>query len=72
LGDLRWLHNQRLQCIVNSLSDRVAQPGMRLGAIDSTVDSVFGKQIEAAYLGYNPYKPGRNSCHPIIAIDVTT
>ena len=72
LDDLRWIHNQRLQRIVTGLSDRVAQPGKRLVAIDSTVDSVFGEQIEAADLGYNPHKPGRNSYHPLLAVDVAT
>jgi hypothetical protein len=72
LDDLRWIHNQHLQSIVTCLSDHVAQPGKRLVAIDSTVDSVFGEQIEAADMGYNPHKPGRNSYHPILAVDVAT
>ena len=57
LGDLRWLHNLGLEGIVSGLSDQVAQPGMWLVAIDSTVASVFGQQIEGAERGYNPISP---------------
>ena len=58
LAQMRWLHNLGLQRIVTGLSDRVLRAGQRLVAIDSTVVSVFGGQIEGAERGYNPHKPG--------------
>lgn len=70
LGDMRWLHNLGLEGIVTGLSDRVARAGMWLVAIDSTVVSVFGQQIQGAERGYNPHKPGRDSYHPLLAVDV--
>jgi hypothetical protein len=70
LGDMRWLHNLGLERIVTALSDSVAQKGMWLVAVDSTVASVFGQQIQGADRGYNPHKPGRDSYHPLLAVDV--
>ena len=70
LGDISWLHNLGLEGIVTNLSHRVAQPGMWLVAVDSTVVSVFGQQIQGADRGYNPHKPGRDSYHPLLAVDV--
>lgn len=70
LSDVRWRHNLGLEGIVTALSDRVAQKGLWLVAVDSTVTSVFGHQIEGADRGYNPHKPGRDSYHPLMAVDV--
>ncbi len=70
LGGMRWLHNLGLERIVTALSDCVAQKGMWLVAVDSTVTSVFGQQIQGADRGYNPHKPGRDSYHPLLAVDV--
>ena len=70
LGQMRWVHNLGLERIVTGLSDRVVRAGQRLVAVDSTVTSVFGEQIEGAERGYNPHKPGRDSYHPILAVDV--
>lgn len=69
---MRWVHNLGLERIVTKLSDCVANTGQRLVAIDSTVTSVFGNQIQGAERGYNPHKPGRDSYHPILAVDVDT
>jgi hypothetical protein len=70
LADIRWSHNLGLERIVSGLSERVRQSGQRLVAIDSTVVSVFGEKIEGAERGYNPHKPGRDSYHPLLAVDV--
>ena len=72
LTEMRWSHNLGLQRIVTGLSDRVLNAGQRLVAIDSTVVSVFGEKIEGAERGYNPHKPGRDSYHPLLAVDVGT
>jgi hypothetical protein len=72
LSGMRWAHNQGLQRIVTRLSDRVRRAGERLVAIDSTVVSVFGEKIEGAERGYNPHKPGRDSYHPLLAVEVGT
>jgi hypothetical protein len=69
---MRWVHNLGLERIVTGLSDRVLKAGQRLVAVDSTVTSVFGEQIEGAERGYNPHKPGRDSYHPILAVDVAS
>ena len=70
LADMRWSHNLGLERIVTGLSERVREDGPRLVAIDSTVVSVFGEKIEGAERGYNPHKPGRDSYHPLLAVDV--
>ena len=72
LGQMRWRHNLELQKIVTGLADKLLKPGQRLIAVDSTVTSVFGHQIQGADLGYNPHKPGRDSYHPLLAVDVAT
>ncbi|MEJ2475713.1 MAG: IS1380 family transposase [Desulfobacterales bacterium] len=70
LKQLTWRHNLALEKVVTHLHHRVAKPAKALIAIDSTVSTVFGQQIEAAQRGYNPHKPGRNSYHPLLAVDV--
>jgi hypothetical protein len=70
LKSLGWRHNLALESIVTGLSQRVTKPGAQFVAIDSTVTTVFGQQIEGAERGYNPHKPGRNSYHPLLAVDV--
>ena len=70
LKTMTWHHNLELEKIVTGLSHRVAKPGKLLCAIDSTVDTVFGQQIQGAGPGYNPHKPGRNSYHPLLAVNV--
>ena len=70
LKSLGWRHNLALESIVTGLSQRVTKPGTQFVAIDSTVATVFGQQIEGAERGYNPHKPGRNSYHPLLAVDV--
>ena len=70
LKALTWRHNLALESIVTRLSQRVTKPGTQVVAIDSTVATVFGQQIEGAERGYNPHKPGRNSYHPLLAVDV--
>ena len=70
LAEMRWSHNLGLERIVTGLSERVRKDGQRLVAIDSTVVRVFGEKIEGAERGYNPHKPGRDSYHPLLAVDV--
>ena len=70
LKALTWRHNLALESILTRLSQRVTKPGTQVVAIDSTVATVFGQQIEGAERGYNPHKPGRNSYHPLLAVDV--
>jgi len=70
LKSLSWRHNLALESIVTGLSQRVTKPGTQFVAIDSTVATVFGQKIEGAERGYNPHKPGRNSYHPLLAVDV--
>ena len=70
LKTLTWHHNLALERIVTGLSQRLTTPGRQFVAIDSTVATVFGQQIEGAERGYNPHKPGRNSYHPLLAVDV--
>ena len=72
LKRMSWRNNLALETIVTELSQRVRKSGKLLLAIDSTVDTVFGKKIQGAERGYNPHKPGRNSYHPLLAVDVAT
>lgn len=61
LKTMTWRHNLDLEKIVTHLNNQVTKPGKLFCAIDSTVDTVFGQQIQGADPGYNPHKPGRNS-----------
>ena len=70
LKSLGWHRNLALESLVTELSQRVTKPGTQFVAIDSTVTTVFGQKIEGAERGYNPHKPGRNSYHPLLAVDV--
>ncbi len=70
LKALTWGQNLALENMVTGLSQRVMKPGSLFVAIDSTVATVFGEKIEGASRGYNPHKPGRNSYHPLLAVDV--
>ena len=72
LKSLSWRDNLALEEIVTALSQRVQKSGNSLIAIDSTVDTVFGDNIQGAERGYNPHKPGRNSYHPLLAVDVAS
>ena len=72
LKRMSWRNNLALETIVTELSQRVRKSGKLLLAIDSTVDTVFGEKIQGAERGYNPHKPGRNSYHPLLAVDVAT
>ena len=70
LKTMTWRHNLLLEKISTSLSYRVAKPGKLFITVDSSVCTVHGKKVEGADTGYNPHKPGRNSYHPIIAVDI--
>jgi hypothetical protein len=72
LKQLSWRDTLALEAIVTELSRRVRTSGKLLVAIDSTVDTVFGEKIQGAERGYNPHKPGRNSYHPLLAVDVAS
>ena len=52
LKTMTWRHNLELEKIVTQLNHRVAKPGKLFCAIDSTVDTVFGQQIQGAEAGY--------------------
>lgn len=62
--------NLVLQSIVGHLSRLTSSDTDRLIAIDSTVATVCGQNIQGARIGYNPHKPGRPSFHPLLAVDV--
>lgn len=70
LKSLTWRHSLGLEGIVTGLSRRVRKPAQAFIAIDSTVSTVFGQHIQGAERGYNPHKPGRNSYHPLVAVDI--
>lgn len=67
-----YRHNLGLQSLLRSLSfhTEASDPGPRLVAVDSTVVTVHGQQVQGAEVGYNPHKPGRCSLHPLLAVDV--
>jgi hypothetical protein len=65
-----YRHNLGLQSLVRQLSRRTQTSGAKLYAVDSTVVTVHGHQVEGAEVGYNPHKPGRCSFHPLLAVDV--
>ena len=70
LKTMTWRHNLELEKIVTQLNSLVTKPGKLFCSVDSTVDTVFGQQIQGAQVGYNPHKPGRNSYHPLLAVNV--
>ncbi|WDP90458.1 MAG: transposase [Desulfobacter sp.] len=70
LKTMTWRHNLNLEKISTGLSYRVAKPGKLFITVDSSVCTVHGQKIEGADTGYNPHKPGRNSYHPLIAVDI--
>lgn len=70
LKEMTWHHNLKLQTISTGLSHRVAKPGKLFITVDSSVCTVHGQKIQGADTGYNPHKPGRNSYHPILAVDI--
>ena len=65
-----WRDTVELEKIVTGLSRQFEKAGPALISIDSTVSTVFGHQIQGAERGYNPHKPGRNSYHPLVAVDI--
>ena len=70
LGGFDYRHNLGLQSLVRQLSRRTQTSGAKLYAVDSTVVTVHGHQVEGAEVGYNPHKPGRRSFHPLLAVEV--
>lgn len=70
LKTMTWQHNLSLETINTRLSHQVAKPGKLNITVDSSVCTVPGQKIEGADTGYNPHKPGRNSYHPILAVDI--
>jgi hypothetical protein len=72
LKQLSWQDTLALEAIVTDLSRPVRASGKLFVAIDSTVDTVFGDNIQGAERGYNPHKPGRNSYHPLLAVEVAS
>jgi hypothetical protein len=72
LKSFSWQDNLALETIVTALSQKVRKAGKLFISIDSTVDTVFGQKIQGAERGYNPHKPGRNSYHPLLAVDVAS
>ena len=72
LKTMTWRHNLGLEKINTRLSHCVIKPGKQFITIDSSVCTVHGQKIQGADTGYNPHKPGRNSYHPILAVDIGT
>ena len=70
LKTMTWQHNLNLEKINTILSYRVSKPGKLFITVDSSVCTVHGQKVEGADTGYNPHKPGRNSYHPLIAVDI--
>lgn len=64
LPKLIELHNRIRTRIVKKLSTMILD-------MDSTVLTVYGKQ-EQARVGYNPFKHGRASYHPLLAFEART
>lgn len=70
LKTMTWQHNLELEKISTRLSHLVARPGKLFITVDSSVCTVHGQKVEGADTGYNPHKPGRNSYHPLVAVDI--
>lgn len=70
LKTMTWRHNLNLEKINTELSHLAARPGKLFITIDSSVCTVHGQKVEGADIGYNPHKPGRNSYHPLLAVDI--
>ena len=70
LKTMTWHHNLNLEKISTGLSHLVAKPGKLFITVDSSVCTVHGQKVEGADTGYNPHKPGRNSYHPLLAVDI--
>lgn len=51
-------------------ADKGLHPKSFFCAIDSPVDLASGQQIQGAEPGGNPGKKGRNSRHPLLAVNV--
>ncbi len=68
--NMTWQHNLDLETINTRLSQSVAAPGKQFITVDSSVCTVNGRKIQGADIGYNPHKHGRNSYHPILAVDI--
>ena len=67
LPRLRKLHDRFLA----KMSVRPRPPRRLIFDLDSTALVVYGRQ-EAADLGYNPFKPGRRSYHPLLCFEGQT
>lgn len=67
---MTWRHSLALEKISTGLSRLTAKPGKLFITVDSSVCTVHGQKIEGADIGYNPDKPGRNSYHPLLAVDI--
>lgn len=70
LKTMTWRHSLALEKISTGLSRLTAKPGKLFITVDSSVCTVHGQKIEGADIGYNPDKPGRNSYHPLLAVDI--
>lgn len=70
LKEITWHHNLELEKVSTRLSQHVTKPGKLFITVDSSVCTVHGQKIQGADTGYNPHKPGRNSYHPILAVDI--
>jgi hypothetical protein len=68
LQDITRVHDQLRLKMFN-------QPKPRTSLIldfDSTVLTIYGKQIEEAKVGYNPHKRGARSYHPLLCFEFNT
>ena len=67
LPKLRALHDK----LLSMMSQKPEKPTAVIFDLDSTVLTLYGKQ-ELARVGYNPFKPGRVSYHPLLCFNGLT
>lgn len=68
LPKLRQLHAE----LLTQMIQRPTPPTQVILDMDSTVLTVYGKQVENARVGYNPHKRGRPSYHPLLCFEGAT
>lgn len=64
LKNLRRFHGHLLE----TMSKKPSSPTSMIFDLDSTVLTVYGR-LEKAEIGYNPFKKGRPSYHPLLCFD---
>lgn len=68
--------NDQIVSVHNNYQQKIfslAQPSTSIiFDFDSSVITIYGKQIEGAEVGYNPYKRGARSYHPLLCFEAHT